>query len=319
MNTVMTVTGPVSCRDMGKTLMHEHVTFAYPGWYADNSLEQYNQEKVKELLLPIFSDLNTYHIKTIVDATPADTGGRDPYLLKQLSEETGINIIAAAGLYTQTSGAYNYYHWQSTIGGRNLENDLYELFMHEITVGIGISNIKAGVIKVATSDPEITDYEKIVLQAAVRASNKTDVPIITHTDGATVGTAQQDFLYSLGVDSAHVMIGHQNNSTDLGYHLKELEKEKFYLGFDRTNPLMSGKVMDNIITLIKKGYTNRIMLSHDCIFHWLGRPISLPPRFKEWKPTYIDKILIPKLLEADISQQTIDEILIENPRRFFEK
>lgn len=33
--TVMTVTGPVSPASLGVTLIHEHFTFAYPGWYAD--------------------------------------------------------------------------------------------------------------------------------------------------------------------------------------------------------------------------------------------------------------------------------------------
>ena len=42
-NTVMTVTGPISTDDLGMTLMHEHVTFAYPGWFADDSLAPYSR------------------------------------------------------------------------------------------------------------------------------------------------------------------------------------------------------------------------------------------------------------------------------------
>jgi predicted metal-dependent phosphotriesterase family hydrolase len=32
--TVMSVTGPISATKLGVTLMHEHFTFAYPGWFA---------------------------------------------------------------------------------------------------------------------------------------------------------------------------------------------------------------------------------------------------------------------------------------------
>jgi len=40
--TVMTVTEPIPPECLGLTLIHEHVTFAYPGWYVDNSLAPYD-------------------------------------------------------------------------------------------------------------------------------------------------------------------------------------------------------------------------------------------------------------------------------------
>jgi phosphotriesterase-related protein len=317
MNTVMTVLGPIPTEKLGVTLMHEHVTFAYPGWYADNSLAPYDRITIEAKLLKVFSDLKAIGVQTIVDATPADTGGRDPELLKRLSGKTGIHIIAATGLYTESSGGYPYFRWQSTLGGRDLEQDLYELFIREITVGIGTSGVKAGVLKVATSDPVITEYEKTVIKAAVRVCRETGVPIITHTDGATVGTAQEELFLGLGVNPEKIMIGHQNNSEDINYPLAELGNEGFYIAFDRTNPLSSPKAEDNILTLVKKGFASRIMLSHDCIFLWLGRPVTLPAEFKDWYPTYIHNKLIPKMKAAGIGDETIRTMLVDNPRRFF--
>ena len=38
---VNTVTGPISSDDLGKTLMHEHFAFGYPGFQGDTLGEAY--------------------------------------------------------------------------------------------------------------------------------------------------------------------------------------------------------------------------------------------------------------------------------------
>jgi hypothetical protein len=138
--------------------MHEHFTFAYPGWYADDGLAPYNREEAEAVCLKVLADVKKLGVKTIVDATAADVGGRDPILLRRLSEKSGVHIIAATGLFPESVGAGNYYKWQSTMRGRNLEEDLYELFSTELTVGIRGSAVTAGVIKVATGDDH-SDYD----------------------------------------------------------------------------------------------------------------------------------------------------------------
>jgi len=314
---VMTVTGPIPPDQLGMTLMHEHFTFAYPGWFADDSLSPYNREAAESACLKVLEDVKGLGVRTIVDATAADVGGRDPILLQKLSVKSGVNIIAATGLFPESVGAGNYYKWPSTMRGRNLEEDLVELFMTELTVGIRGSGVKAGVIKVATGDPVISDYEKTVIKAAVRVANETGVSIMTHTEAATVGPAQQDLFLKFGANPAKVMIGHQNNSEAIEYALTQLGRPGFYLGFDRVNPLMSEASLDNIVSLVTRGYGDRIMISHDCIFVWLGRPGKFPPQFAGWYPDYLFKRLVPKMKAAGVTDDGIRGILVGNPRRFF--
>jgi len=233
--TVMTVTGALPVDNLGMTLMHEHFTFAYPGWFADDSLSPYNREEAETACLKVLEDVKKFGVKTIVDATAADVGGRDPVLLRSLSEKSGVHIIAATGLFPESVGAANYYKWQSTMRGRNLEDDLCELFSTEINNGIRGSGVKAGLIKVATGDPIITDYESTVIKAAVRVAAETGVSIISHTEADTVGPAQQDLFLRFGANPERIMIGHQNNSVDIEYALTQLNKPGFYLGFDRVN------------------------------------------------------------------------------------
>src|SRR4029077_9707287 len=79
------------------------------------------------------------------------------------------------------------------------------------------------------------------------------------------GLDQQRLLASRGVDLGRVLIGHSNESTDLGY-LEELIAAGSYLGWDRcglqvTVPLDAQ--LDTLASLCERGYANRIMLSHD--------------------------------------------------------
>ena len=103
--TIMTVTGPISPDRLGMTLMHEHLTFAYPGWFADDSLTPYNRDAAEAVCLKALEDVKKLGVKTIVDATAADVGGRDPILLRNLSIKSGVNIIASTGLFMESIGA----------------------------------------------------------------------------------------------------------------------------------------------------------------------------------------------------------------------
>jgi phosphotriesterase-related protein len=313
---VMGVLGPISGDKLGQTLIHEHMTFAYLSHFADESVAPYDRKAVEAKCLKMLEDIKAVGVKTVVDPSMCDVGGRDPILLKNLAKKSGLNIVMATGLYWEGEGGSRYYKWNQMVG-RNIEDDIYELFKREITVGIGKTGVKAGVIKLASGDPKISDYEKIVFKAGVRAAKETGVPIVTHTQGGTVGPAQQELFLSLGANPKRIMIGHQNNSIDINYHLSQLEKLDFFIGFDRTS-LRDPKAEDCIIELVKKGYANRILLSHDAIGVWLGRPFAWPAAMKaleNWYPTYIHKKLIPKMKEAGVTDEQINTMLVDNPRR----
>jgi predicted metal-dependent phosphotriesterase family hydrolase len=59
------------------------------------------------------------------------------------------------------------------------------------------------------------------------------------------------------------------------------------------------------------------MLSHDCIFMWLGRLGKLPEQCAGWYPDFLFKRLLPKMKAAGVTDAQIRGILGDNPRRFF--
>jgi len=320
---INTAAGPISPDHLGMTLVHEHFCFAYPGWYADATIAPYNREAALQTGLKVCETLKQLGIKSVIDPTPNDTGGRDPELYKELSRRTGINIICTTGLYTEKEGAPAY--WETRVAfGTDLSKLISELFIKEITEGIGNTGVKAGAIKVGTS-PVMTDYEKAVHKAAVIAQKATGVPIITHTEGPTGGVEQAEFLIAQGADPKKVQIGHVNNSKDINYHRAILAKGT-KVAFDRIGLTPLYGVPDditvrNVATLVKEGFANQIELSHDTVNFWVGRPIDVPekaqPLFKDWRIDHISKDIIPALKAQGVTDDQIKTMMVENPKNLF--
>jgi phosphotriesterase-related protein len=316
---VNTVLGSISSDELGITLMHEHITFSFAGWYADETIAPINRGAVVKTSLETLRELKTYGLKTFVDVTPNDSG-RDAQLLKEVAEKSEMNIICATGLYNEAMGASGYFKFRSAMPFLDVVNEIQELFMREITHGIGSTEVKAGVIKVATGHSCISSYEEKVLKAAAKASKETGVSIITHTEGGTLGPEQADLLISEGADPKRILIGHVGGSGDLKYHTGILQRG-VYIGFDRLGielpPEMPDKInMDCIIALIKLGWAKRIMLSHDFVVAPLGRPLDqLLTQFPNFHPRHVFKNIIPALKDAGVTDQQVHMMMVENPRR----
>src|SRR5579885_16607 len=223
MNLVNTVTGTCSPDQLGLTLMHEHLMIAWAGWETDSTV-RYDREAALRLVTDQVKQLRDLGLETFVDPCPMDLG-RDVEFMAEVSHRTGVRVICATGLYTHTLGANAYYRQ------RKLE-ELVEIYVHDLTVGIGHTGITAGLIKCATGAGRITKYEERCLRAAAQAHLKTGAPITTHTENGTMGPQQLDIFASEGVDLSRVIIGHSCGNSDLRYHLGMLERG-CTLGFDR--------------------------------------------------------------------------------------
>jgi len=317
---VNTVLGQVSADELGVTLMHEHLIFAYSGWDCDAMAPPYDREAAATACVEALREAKGCGLKTLVDATASDMG-RDIELQKMVSDRLGINIICATGFYTERYGKTHYFKERSMI--YDIVSELCETLIQEITQGIGNTGVKAGIIKVSTGHARISSYEEKVLKAAARAQKETGVPIITHTEAGTMGPEQADLLLSEGADPKRVVIGHMCGNSALNYHISVLEKGVNIafdrLGIDALFPDRLRKAC--LIGLLGIGYTDRIFLSQDCSAYRLGRPFEFLDTFKQmlvnWKYTHVFNNIIPALKEAGVSQEKINTLMVENPRRLF--
>ncbi|MCP4120510.1 MAG: phosphotriesterase-related protein [Bacteroidetes bacterium] len=320
---INTVTGPISPDDLGVTLMHEHICFGYPGWDGDESIAPFNRELIVDNGVELLNPLKEFGVKSYVDATTIDNG-RFPEIYQEISEKTGINIICSTGYYTEGEGAPAYWNFRKMLG--DVVSEITELFIKEINVGIGNTGIKAGVIKIGSSAGEITDYETMMFQAAARAQKETGVPIITHTEHGSMGPEQAQLLIAEGADPKRIMIGHMSDNTNIQYQLGVIN-QGVYCAFDRTGIEVLVDCPYDIekyavmIGLIGIGHADKIMISHDTIGTWLGRPVDLmalaPDFVKNWHPTHLFKNIIPFFKKAGVTDEQIKTITTDNPRRLF--
>ncbi len=324
MAAVNTVLGPISPSDLGITLMHEHILYGYPGWEGDRTIAPVNRKEIVANGVTTLKQLkDEYGLQSYVDATPLD-GGRMPEILKEVSEKSGVNIICATGYYYEGEGSPTYWKFRGSLG--DITGELYELFMTEVTKGIMDTGIKAGVLKVGSSKGAITDYEKIMFATAAQVSKETGVPIITHTQEGTMGPQQAEFLIGAGANPKQIQIGHMSDNIDIKYQ-EDTFKHGVYVSWDRMGLQgLVGCPMDAqrypvMIELIKKGYADKMMISHDCILTWLGRPLNLPeaalPLVANWHPSHLFKNIIPELKKGGVTDAQITSIIKENPRRLF--
>lgn len=318
---VNTVMGPISPEDLGVTLIHEHLVYGFPGWQCDTAAPPYDREGIAAECIKVVREAQKYGLKTLVDVTPID-GSRDPDLYKMVAGQTGINLVCSTGLFNEVEGSPNYFRLRALLTGnpRQVVSDMCESFVRDITVGIGDSGVKAGVIKVATSKDNITPYEKMVLEAAAMAHRETGAPIVTHTEEGTMGPQQADFLMEKGVDPKRLLIGHMCNDS-LPYHQEVLQRGA-YLGFDRFGLdyyFPDTKRLKILLALLESGHEGQIMISNDFVVHWPGRKIIFPeplrPFMAKWKLTHVFENILPALKSAGVDDGRINTIMVDNPRR----
>ena len=235
-----------------------------------------------------------------------------------VAQESGVRIVCATGLYKEDYGAPAYFKFRAQFG--DAVKEMADLFVHELTEGVGSTGIRAGVIKVATGAHKITPYEELVLRAAAAAHLATGAPITTHTDEGTMGVEQLDILTGAGVAPTAIIVGHCCGSSNLDYHLAMLDRGG-YIGFDRFGLELlhpDRARLGALIGLVGLGCERQIVLSHDTVWCWRGRAPSLPPEvMPDWRPTHLFKKVIPRLREAGVPPEKIDTMLVENPRRYF--
>jgi len=54
------------------------------------------------------------------------------------------------------------------------------------------------------------------------------------------------------------------------------------------------------------------------VWCWRGRTPVLPPEaLPHWEPTYVLRVIVPRLREAGVPEAKIDAMLVQNPRRWF--
>jgi predicted metal-dependent phosphotriesterase family hydrolase len=294
---IMTVTGPIHPRQMGITLMHEHlfidlcrVTRDPDHWLNDAPLT------IKEI-----GAFAAGGGVTVVDVTNRDLG-RDPAGLQKVAQATGLNIVMGCGWYREPFYRQEVYE--------KATNRVADDIVREIVDGVDNTGIRPGIIgEIGCDRNYVSPAEERSFRAAARAHKRTNLTITTHAVRCPVGLDQLDVLEDEEVDLRRVIIGHCDTYPDPDYH-EAVARRGAYVQFDTIRSKFDWEIesrVEWVLTLVKKGYLSQILLSHDCCMK------SHLHAYGGNGYDYILRDFVPRLLAAGLAQEQIETLLKINP------
>lgn len=308
-DTISTVLGPVDPKDVGACLPHEHLVIDYGELLGSPKEVPEAGSPVETRVIENVRAFASAGGTLMVDCTPPGYG-RYPDFMAKVSAETDVHVVACTGGFTE--------QWAPLHPVvRALDVDmLADMFVRELTEGMGGTRYRAGAIKVATGEGRMTEGEARIFRAAARAHAKTGAPIITHTTNG-LGPDQVEFLLREGVDPAKVVIGHLGFERDPRNDVRTILQRGAYVAFDRIGHqhfFPDSHWIELIQFVLDLGYEERALLSHDAVTEFVGPEQMAAHTFSDY--TYIMNVFLPSLRDAGVDENTLDLLIRENPRTF---
>lgn len=302
---IITVNGEIPATAIGKTLHHEHLLVDFIG--ADSTgYHRWNRDSVVAKVLPYLLEIKELGYKTLVECTPAYLG-RDPLLLKTLSEKSGIQIITNTGYYSAVGGKFIPKH-----GFTETAQQLADRWIDEAKNGIEGTGIYPGFIKIAVERAPLQEINRKVVEAACIAHKATGLTIMSHTGLAVPAYQEIEILKQFGVHPSAFIWTHANNEKDWG-KIIEAAKMGVWIAFDKFEQKETESFSEFAQLMKNDGLLNRLLFSHDA--GWFDPMKPDGGTFRDF--TAIEKFLIPALKQKGLSDKEITQIFELNPAEAF--
>jgi phosphotriesterase-related protein len=327
MATVHTVTGPVDAAELGTTLVHEHLQARDEGvrdqWphVATVGIEgdepvAVGPDAVQDQAVEAAREIVQLGVKTICDPSCLFLG-RDIGLMRAVAEVSGLQVVPCTGIYT-------YEHLPTFLQSRS-PDEIAELLVHDITVGIQGTDVKAAFLKCAADEPGVTPGVEKVHRAVARASVETGTPIMAHSRPASDTAPRQiEIFEEEGVELSRVQIAHCGDTDDVDY-IERLIDRGVYVGLDRFGIEMYlpfDRRIPTALALLEHGHAERMFLSADaCVtIDWFSletdRQLLDAGMVKDWTMAMVPRRVVPALKEGGATDDQLETMLVENPRRW---
>ena len=341
---VQTVLGPIDPDDIGTTLFHEHLLasmaayFREPAEPAARKLahERLTMENVRQVRLDRNINLDNTILadeqmaikevrlyreaggRTIADVSSKGLG-RNPLGLQRIAQATGLNIIMGAGYYVGISHPSDM--------ATKTEEEITNEMVRDITVGVGDTGVRSGVIgEIGCTEP-LLDGERKVLRAAARAQKETGAPLMIHppfNDDLALEVVR--VLADAGADLEHTVICHVNVYGFSPNTCRQIADAGCYVGYESFGNLgyphlYLGRLLqhrsdldyiDAIMRLIDDGYIDHILVAHDICFK------DFLTAYGGHGYAHILENAMPVMKIQGMSDNQISSLFVENPKKYFQ-
>jgi phosphotriesterase-related protein len=346
----MTLGGAVAAGDLGVVLPHEHILFDTSPYLTAPRDEREHELAAAPMTLdnaghlrrsPLVSAENLRmqdediavrelgHLReaggrTVVDCTLPELK-RDVRAVARVAAAADINVIAVTGHYIA-----------ATVQPDVLEQSADQItawMLGELRDGIEGSGLRAGAIKLSISGvPRMPAIERACLEAAAQAQVETGAAITLHNPVPFQkrGVEVVRLLVRAGADPERVIMGHMTHSSPDEWYHRSIMDTGATIQFDRfgaellqeADPgfnrwgLYDGEPRDTtvareIASLVKSGYTDRILLSHDVGFRNGLRS------FGGYGYAHVPTRIAAYLRALGLDDDDLDQLLVSNAAALF--
>ncbi|CAG1009082.1 Phosphotriesterase homology protein [Anaerolineales bacterium] len=300
---IRTILGDISPSELGVTTCHEHLLWSVPEPYVDEDPDLgFDSIPAAVAEARYFKSAGG---NALVEMTTAEIG-RCPVELRQIAEASGLHVIAATGHHKEKFSA-------AALAGKSVD-EIANGIITDINLGMSGTDIKAGVIKAASSQNTATDSERRVIHAVGLAHEATGAPVSTHTEAGTFAIEQANLLNEAGVPFERMLIGHLDRRLPRETYLA-LARLGVHLGFDQIGKNKywpDAERVSLIKDLIAAGHVNQILLSGDTARKSAWHVHN--PRMNGLAHLLLN--FVPAMREAGVNEKLIHTMLVENPARF---
>lgn len=338
---IQTVLGLIEPEQMGVTLTHEHLLIDLDGYFAEAdeaSTRFYADQPVTIDMLGKMGKLwfrNHANLRLLDERlaikealrfkhaggnSMVDTTGigiaRDPLALTRISRATGLNVVMGGSYYIPM------FHPDDM--DEREEGAIEEEIVRDVTVGVGDTGVRSGVIGEIGCMAPMDDTIAKVLRASARASVRTGAPITIHPGFEEYSPAEiLDVLIEAGADPKQIIMGHIGPVVkDLGA-LRDLASSGCYIehdlfGYESTNheylgrtggQISDAKRIERLEHLVEHGYEDQLLVAQD--------RCSLIHLEQYGGPGYahILENIVPRMRKRGFTQDLLDKALIGNPAK----
>ncbi|WP_428939394.1 phosphotriesterase family protein [Fontivita pretiosa] len=299
---VMTVDGPVHASQLGVTLPHEHLLVDFIG--ADRATpDRYDRDDVQRAVLPHLKQLAALGCSTLVDCTPAYLG-RDPILLKRLSQASGLKIITNTGYY----GAGPDFKYLPQHARDESVDQLAQRWVREFEHGIDGTGVRPSFIKIGVNESPLHELHRKLVLAAAQTHHRTGLTIASHSGDGNAALEQLAILREQGVAPRAFIWVHAQVERDPELHARIAEMGA-WLSFDGIAPETVQRHVELVLAARRRGKLGQVLVSHDAGWYRPGEAGG--GHFRPFDTLFV--LFLPALRHAGLTEAEIAQLTTHNP------
>jgi phosphotriesterase-related protein len=299
------VRGLFDAAALGTTLVHEHVLVDFAG-AAVASRSRYDAEEVFRVALPHLEQLRERGCRTLIECTPAYLG-RDPLLLRRLSEASGLQILTNTGYYGAAGDIAVPQHAYA-----ETPQQLAARWIAEFEHGIEGTGIRPGFVKLGVDAGPLSAIDRKLVEAAALTHLATGLTLAIHTGDGTAALEIIGVLGALGVAPEAYVWVHAQNEPDPATRTWAAMRGT-WVELDGVSPQSLDRHVEAVLELWRRDRLDRVLVSQDAGWYHVGEPGG--GHYRSY--VFLFDAFLPALRAAGLTVAEIDTLMVRNPATAF--